>query len=442
MTTRINPLAGKPAQAAQLVNVGKLLDAYFSVKPDPATPAQRVAFGTSGHRGSSFDGSFNENHILAIAQAICGYRAKQGIDGPLFIGIDTHALSQPAFETALEVLAANGVQVLVSQGGEYTPTPAVSHAILVYNNGRKTGLADGIVVTPSHNPPDNGGFKYNTPNGGPADTDVTDWIQDQANALLEAGLKQVRRIGFDQAMHASTTHKYYFLTNYVADLGKIVDFDAIRSSGIRMGVDPLGGAGVHYWARIADHYKINLAVVSEQVDPQFGFMTLDWDGKIRMDPSSPFAMQRLIGLKDKYDIAFACDTDHDRHGIVTRSTGLIPPNHYLSVLIDYLFGHRPAVEREGGHRQDRRQHRDDRSRSRTTGTQAVRGSGWLQVVRRWIVRWLARFRRRGKRRCRVPASQWQGVDHRQGRSGSGTAVGRDHRAPRQRSRRSVCRSHG
>ncbi len=339
--TSISPLAGKPAQPAQLVDVGKLVDAYYSVKPDSKNPAQCVAFGTSGHRGSSFDGSFNENHILAIAQAICAYRAKQGIDGPLFIGIDTHALSQPAYETALEVLAANGVQVLTSQGGEYTPTPAVSHAILCYNRGRKQGFADGIVVTPSHNPPDNGGFKYNTPNGGPADTDVTNWVQDRANASLEAGLGDVRRVPFKQAQDASTTCVHDYLGAYVADLGNAVDFDAIRASGIHMGVDPLGGAGVHYWARIAEQYKVNLEVVSEQVDPQFGFMTLDWDGKIRMDPSSSYAMQRLIAIKDKYDIAFACDTDHDRHGIVTRSAGLLPPNNYLSVLIDYLFQHRP-----------------------------------------------------------------------------------------------------
>ncbi|HTA66244.1 MAG TPA: phosphoglucomutase (alpha-D-glucose-1,6-bisphosphate-dependent) [Xanthomonadaceae bacterium] len=345
MGTQIDPLAGKPAQPAQLVDVGKLIGAYHDVKPDPTNPAQRVAFGTSGHRGSSFDGSFNEDHILAISQAICAYRAKQGIDGPLFIGIDTHALSQPAFETALEVLAANGVQVMVSQRGEYTPTPAVSHAILVYNRDRKERLADGIVVTPSHNPPDNGGFKYNTPNGGPADTDVTGWIQDQANALLEGGLRQVRRTPYAQARQAETIHTHDFLGTYVADLDSSVDFFSIRSSGLRMGVDPLGGAGVHYWARIAERYKIHLDVVSEQVDPQFGFMTLDWDGKIRMDPSSSYAMQRLIGLKDKYDIAFACDTDHDRHGIVTRSTGLLPPNHYLSVLIDYLFQHRPQWSR-------------------------------------------------------------------------------------------------
>ena len=341
MGTRISPLAGKPAQPAQLVDVGKLVDAYFSVKPDSKNSLQRIAFGTSGHRGSSFDGSFNENHILAISQSVCEYRKSKGVDGPLFIGIDTHALSAPAFESALEVLAANGIEARIATGVEFTPTPAVSHAILAHNRGRKDGFADGIVVTPSHNPPDNGGFKYNTPNGGPADTDATGWIQDRANALLEAELQGVQRIGFEQARKLATTQEYDFLTAYVADLGNAIDFDAIRGSGIRMGVDPLGGAGVHYWARIAEQYKINLDVVSEQVDPQFGFMTLDWDGRIRMDPSSRYAMQRLIDMKDRYDIAFACDTDHDRHGIVTRSTGLLPPNHYLSVAIDYLFAHRP-----------------------------------------------------------------------------------------------------
>ncbi len=341
MGTRISPLAGKPAQPAHLVDVGKLIDAYYSAKPDPKNSLQRVAFGTSGHRGSSFDGSFNENHILAISQSVCEYRKSKGVDGPLFIGIDTHALSAPAFESALEVLAANGVEVMVSQGDAYTPTPTISHAILHHNRGRTSGFADGIVVTPSHNPPDDGGFKYNPPNGGPADTAVTGWIQDRANAFLEAGLKDVRRIPLEQAQRASTTHSHDYLTAYVGDLGNAIDFDAIRGSGIRMGVDPLGGAGVHYWARIAERYKIDLDVVSAEVDPQFGFMTLDWDGKIRMDPSSSYAMQRLVGLKDRYDIAFACDTDHDRHGIVTRSAGLLPPNHYLSVAIDYLFQHRP-----------------------------------------------------------------------------------------------------
>jgi phosphoglucomutase len=341
MSQHISPLAGKPAPTSILVDIPKLLAAYADLKPDPSVAAQRVAFGTSGHRGSSFERSFNERHILAISQAICEYRQSKGIDGPLFIGADTHALSQPAFESALEVLAANGVQTLISAGGEFTPTPAISHAILVYNQGRTSGLADGIVITPSHNPPDNGGFKYNASNGGPADTDITGWVQNRANALLEAGLKDVKRMPFAQARKAATTREHDYLNTYVADLANIIDFDAIRGAGVHMGVDPLGGAGVHYWAPIADRYKLDLTVVSAVVDPQFAFMSVDWDGKIRMDPSSKYAMQRLIGLKDTYDVAFACDTDHDRHGIVTRSNGLMEPNHYLSVLIDYLYRHRP-----------------------------------------------------------------------------------------------------
>jgi len=345
MNQQISPLAGIPAPKSILVDVPKLLAAYVDLKPDPGVPAQRVAFGTSGHRGSSFERSFNEWHILAISQAICDYRMGHGIDGPLFMGFDTHALSQPAFDNALEVLAANGVETMIAAGGEFTPTPAVSHAILVFNRGRKRGLADGIVITPSHNPPDNGGLKYNPPNGGPADTDITDWVQGRANALIEGSLKDVKRIPLVQARNAATTQEHDYLNAYVADLGSIIDFDAIRGAGIRMGVDPLGGAGVHYWAPIAELYKLNLTVVSEKVDAQFASMTVDWDGRIRMDPSSAYAMQRLIGLKDAYDVAFACDTDHDRHGIVTRSSGLMPPNHYLSVLIDYLFQHRPQWSR-------------------------------------------------------------------------------------------------
>ena len=348
MAGNINPLAGKPAQAAQLVNVDKLIAAYSDVHPDPSIVAQRVAFGTSGHRGCSFEGSFNEAHVLAITQAICLHRRKQGIDGPLFLGIDTHALSKPACDSALGVLAANGVEVRIAQAGEFTPTPAISHAILVHNRGRETGLADGIVITPSHNPPDSGGFKYNPSNGGPADTDITHWIQSQANAFLEDGLKDVRRVPPEQARKAPTTREHDYLDAYVADLDKVLDFDLIRASGIRMGVDPLGGAGVHYWARIAERYRINLDVVSEQVDPTFAFMTLDWDGRIRMDPSSSYAMQRLIGLKDRYDIAFACDTDHDRHGIVTPGSGLLPPNHYMAVMIDDLFQHRPQWKTDAG----------------------------------------------------------------------------------------------
>ncbi|KQU97186.1 phosphoglucomutase [Mesorhizobium sp. Root102] len=337
---KISALAGKPAPPDLLVNVAKLVTAYYCQVPDPANPLQRVAFGTSGHRGTAFENTFNEAHVLAISQAICLYRKRLGIDGPIFVGIDTHALSEPAFASALEVLAANGAEVMMAAGGEYTPTPAVSHAILNYNNGRKTGLADGIVVTPSHNPPGDGGFKYNPPNGGPADTDVTGWIEKRANELLGSGLRDVRRMPFEKALHAPTTHAHDFLNSYVNDLGNVIDMDAIREAHVRMGVDPLGGAGVHYWPAIADRYKLDLTIVNRQVDPTFRFMTVDWDGQIRMDPSSSYAMQGLIRLKDQYDIAFACDTDHDRHGIVTRSAGLLPPNHYLSVAIDYLFQHR------------------------------------------------------------------------------------------------------
>jgi phosphoglucomutase len=304
-------------------------------------PAQRVAFGTSGHRGSSLERSFNEWHILAITQAICLYRKSQGITGPLFIGIDTHALSVPAFASAMEVLAANGVEVMIAGPEAYTPTPAVSHAILTYNRGRTTGLADGIVVTPSHNPPDSGGFKYDPPNGGPAETEVTRWIQNTANEFLETALKGIERVLYERALRAPTTHTHDYLNAYVADLGRVIDMDVVRGAGLRLGVDPLGGAGVHYWGPIAERYGLNLTVVNDAVDPTFRFMTVDWDGKIRMDPSSPHAMQRLIALKDRFDIAFAADTDHDRHGIVAKSTGLLPPNHYLSVAIAYLFRHRP-----------------------------------------------------------------------------------------------------
>jgi phosphoglucomutase len=342
MSGRIDSLAGEPAPAARLANIPKLITAYYTLKPDPAVAAQRVAFGTSGHRGSSLESSFNEVHVLAVTQAICQYRKQKGIDGPLFLGFDTHALSTPAFATAIEVLAANGVEVMTAAADEYTPTPAVSHAILTYNQGRTSGFADGILITPSHNPPDSGGFKYNPPDGGPADTEVTSWIESKANALIESGLAAVARMDFARARRAATTHPHDFLGRYVEDLALVVDLEVIRGARIRMGVDPLGGAGVHYWARIAERYGIDLHVVNDAVDPTFAFMTLDWDGKIRMDPSSPYAMHRLIGLKDKYDIAFACDTDHDRHGIVTASTGLLPPNHYLSVAIDYLFRHRPG----------------------------------------------------------------------------------------------------
>jgi phosphoglucomutase len=338
---KTNPKAGKPAEASMLVDVAKLITAYYSETPDSAVPAQRVAFGTSGHRGSAFSTSFNEAHVLAITQAICLYRQAQRIDGPLFMGRDTHALSVPAHTTALEVLAANGVAVMIAEGDEYTPTPAISWAILTYNRARKTGKADGIVITPSHNPPHDGGFKYNPPHGGPAEQGVTAWIETKANEILTGGLRAVKRIPVASARRASTTRHYDFLQHYVADLGAVIDFEAIRGAKLNLGVDPLGGASVHYWAPIADRYGLNLTIVNEVVDPTFRFMTLDWDGQIRMDPSSPFAMERLIGMKDRFDLAFACDPDSDRHGIVTRSAGLLPPNHYLSVVVSYLFQHRP-----------------------------------------------------------------------------------------------------
>jgi phosphoglucomutase len=324
-----------------LVNVPRLITAYYSETPDPSVPAQRVAFGTSGHRGSAFDKAFNEWHILAISQAICLYRKQQKIGGPLFLGMDTHALSAPALASALEVLAANGAEVMIAEGDEYTPTPVISHAILTYNRGRKTGLADGILITPSHNPPHDGGFKYNPPNGGPAESVVTTWIEAKANEFLEHDLLGVKRIPFEKALRASTTHRHDYLNAYVADLANVLDMDAIHGAQINMGVDPLGGAGVHYWGAIAERYGLNLTVVNEAVDPTFRFMTVDWDGQIRMDPSSPYAMQRLIDIKDRFDLAWGCDTDHDRHGIVTRGDGLLPPNHYLSVAIFYLFQHRP-----------------------------------------------------------------------------------------------------
>jgi len=336
----ISPKAGKPVDPASLVNIPQLITDYYSVRPNLSDPRQRVIFGTSGHRGSSFDGAFNEWHILAITQAICDYRKSQDIGGPLFLGMDTHALSEPAFASALEVLAANRVDVMLSEGTAYTPTPAVSHAILQFNRGRKTGLADGIVITPSHNPPDDGGFKYDPPHAGPADLHVTSWIESKANEYLRGELNGVNRIQFAQALRAPTTHKYDYLHTYVSGLEGVIDFAAIRDSGIELGVDPLGGAGIDYWPVISEKYRLNLTVINKSVDPTFRFMTVDWDGKIRTDPSSPYAMQSLVALKDEFDILFAADADHDRHGIVTKSSGLLPPNHYLSVCIHYLFGNR------------------------------------------------------------------------------------------------------
>ena len=336
----VSPAAGKPADPSILVNVPKLVTAYYALRPDPADPRQRVVFGTSGHRGSSFDGAFNEWHILAITQAICDFRKLQKIDGPLYLGMDTHALSEPAFASALEVLAANGVDVMISEGTPYTPTPVISHAILLDNIQRKTGFADGIVITPSHNPPDDGGFKYDPPHGGPADSHVTTWIESKANEYLRTSLEGVKRMLYTRALQAPTTHKYDYLHSYVGDLESVIDMAAIRDAKLNLGVDPFGGAGIAYWPLIAERYGLNLTVVNQSIDPTFRFMTVDWDGKIRMDPSSPYAMERLIGLKDKFDIAFAADTDHDRHGIVTKSSGLLPPNHYLAVCIHYLFANR------------------------------------------------------------------------------------------------------
>jgi phosphoglucomutase len=337
----ISPLAGKPADQSLLINVPRLVTAYYTGQPDPSVPAQRVVFGTSGHRGSALDNAFNEAHILAITQAICLYRKQQSIDGPLYIGIDTHALSEPAFASALEVLAANSVDVMVDANNGYTPTPVISHAILNYNRGRQRGLGDGIVITPSHNPPRYGGFKYNPPHGGPADSEVTDWIEQKANAFIADGLRGVARVPFERARSASTVRPYQYLDSYVNDLPSVIDLEVIRESKVRIGVDPLGGASVAYWDAIGDRHGLNLEVVNHVIDPTFRFMTVDWDGQIRMDPSSVYAMASMVSLKERFDVAFACDTDADRHGIVSRSHGLLDPNHYLSVAISYLFANRP-----------------------------------------------------------------------------------------------------
>jgi phosphoglucomutase len=337
----VSPDAGKPIDPARLVDLPRLVTAYFSGKPDPSVAAQRVSFGTSGHRGSALHHSFNEDHIAAITQAICQHRAAHGVTGPLFIGIDTHALSVPALATALEVLAANDVETMIDQHDGYTPTPVISHAILSYNRGRTEGLADGIVVTPSHNPPEDGGFKYNAPNGGPADTDVTGWIERTANAFLEAKLAGVRRIPYARALNLAHVHRYDYVTPYVADLGEVIDMAAIRAAGVRIGIDPLGGAATQYWQPVIERYGIAATIVNKVIDPTFRFMTADWDGKIRMDCSSPYAMTGLIGMRDDFDVAFATDTDADRHGIVTRSAGLMNPNHYLATAVSYLFANRP-----------------------------------------------------------------------------------------------------
>ena len=344
----VHPLAGKLPDPSMLVDVARLITAYYEEKPEPGVASQRVSFGTSGHRGSAFQRSFNEDHILAITQAICQHRREAGVDGPLYLAKDTHALSEPAFASALEVLAANAVEVMVDQDLGYTPTPTLSHAILCYNRGRKSGLADGVVISPSHNPPEDGGFKYNPPSGGPAESGVTKWIEDRANEILAGGLTDVRRVGYAAALAAGTTHRHDYISHYVGDLGSVLDMDAIRGAGLSLGVDPLGGAGVAYWSRIGERYGLSLTEFHDHPDPTFRFMTLDWDGRIRMDCSSPYAMAGLIALKDRFDVAFACDTDHDRHGIVTPSVGLLNPNHYLAVAISYLFLNRPGWNAQAG----------------------------------------------------------------------------------------------
>ncbi|MFH1953919.1 MAG: phosphoglucomutase (alpha-D-glucose-1,6-bisphosphate-dependent) [Pseudomonadota bacterium] len=342
----VSQLAGKPAPRSLLVNIPRLITAYYTRRPDVSDPAQRVAFGTSGHRGSAFKNSFNEDHILAISQAICDYRKAKGFSGPLYMGMDTHALSEPAMASALEVFAANGVTVMIQKGGGYTPTPVISHAILTYNRGKKSGFADGVVMTPSHNPPTDGGFKYNPPHGGPADTDTTRVIEERANEILRGGARHIRRISYEKAISSGTTHEYDYVARYVDDLANVIDMDAIAKSGLKAGVDPLGGAGINFWDPIRERYGLDIEVVNRLVDPTFGFMTVDKDGQIRMDCSSPYAMANLIGLKDKFDIAFGNDTDVDRHGIVTRGAGLLTPNHYLAVSVWYLFQHRPGWNSE------------------------------------------------------------------------------------------------
>ena len=346
MAAEINPLAGKIAEPSMLANIPRLVTAYFAGKPDPSVPAQRVAFGTSGHRGSALNNAFNEAHILAISQALCDYRRGAGISGPMFVGIDTHALAEPALVSATEVFAANGVEVMIDRDDGYTPTPVISHAIISYNKGRESGFADGVVITPSHNPPEDGGFKYNPPNGGPADTDITAGIERAANGFLQDGLRGVKRMPYERARQSPDVHRHDFIGPYVADLENVVDMESIRTGGVKIGIDPLGGAGVRYWQPIIARYRLDATIISDVVDPTFRFMTVDWDGKIRMDCSSPYAMARLIGMRDKFDVAFANDTDADRHGIVTRSNGLMNPNHYLATAIAYLFENRPQWRKD------------------------------------------------------------------------------------------------
>ncbi len=427
----VDPRAGTLPEPSDLIDVDRLLAAYSDEQPDPDNPEQRVAFGTSGHRGSSTAGTFNEAHVLAISEAVCRYREAQGIDGPLFLGRDTHALSEPAARTIVEVLTAHGVDVCIDDLGGATPTPVISHAILTFNaSGR--GTADGIVVTPSHNPPGDGGFKYNPPHGGPADTDVTGWIEREANALLEAGLDGVKRMPYENAVRTETVHRWDYLDGYVNDLPSVIDIEGIRLSGLRLGVDPLGGASAEYWAAIAERHVLDLEIVNTAIDPTFSFVPLDWDGKIRMDSSSPYAMARLTEMRDRFDVAFANDPDADRHGVVTPSAGLLNPNHHLAACIAYLFG----AGRDWGagrrHRQDARELEHHRPRRRRPRAPAGRGARRLQVVRRGPARRHARLRRRGERRSVVPAPQRLGLEHGQGRADPVPAGRRDDRADRQR----------
>ena len=395
----IHPHAGQPPQENELENLPRLVTAYYTGKPDLSVAAQRVSFGTSGHRGSSLKGSFNEDHILAITQAICDLRREFGAEGPLFVAKDTHALSEPAMATALEALAANGVAAMIDTELGYTPTPALSHAILTYNAGRTSGFADGIVITPSHNPPADGGFKYNPPNGGPADTGVTGKIQNRANAILADGLRPVQRIPYARALTAATTQRFDYVSSYVNDLGAVVDLDTVRSAGLSLCADPLGGAGIAYWGRIAERYGLHMTIRHDWADATFRFMTLDWDGAIRMDCSSPYAMAGLIALKDKFDVAWACDTDHDRHGIVTRSAGLLNPNHYLAAAISYLFLNRPGWKASAGVGKTMVSSSMIDRVAPAPGPPAVRSAGRLQVVRGRAARWLARVWRRRERRA-------------------------------------------
>jgi phosphoglucomutase len=428
---RISPLAGQPAPKEMLIDVSRVEREYHARKPDMDDPNQRVAFGTSGHRGSSLSGSFNEAHILAVTQAICDYRSAQAITGPLYLGRDTHALSGPAQRTALEVLAGNRVETIIQRDDGATPTPVISRAVLVHNRGRQQQLADGIVITPSHNPPEDGGFKYNASNGAPADVDVTEWVQKRANDLLRKDNATVQRVPHATAIKAATTHHHDLVLPYVDDLRNIVDIAAIRDAGLTLAVDPLGGASCPYWEPINAIHKLDIVVANLTIDPTFSFMTIDHDGKIRMDPSSPYAMARLLALKDRYRLAFANDPDADRHGIVTPSVGLMNPNHYLAVAIDYLLQHRPRwpvnaavgktlvsssmIDRVG-----------DEPRPI-----ASRGSGWFQVVRGRPVRWLLLLRRRGKRRCKLPPPGRHCVDDRQGWPDHGPAGGRNYRSHRE-----------